>query len=196
MSDNFVMRMVELYDGLFALDEKDECDLYLDLGRQFLADGRPTEALQLFRKATVIQPDAPAAWVEMGRHYLIRKAPKAALTALNKALDLGVESAEVHRCLAEALVLQDRFEEAEDELEIGLELDPESPECWFDVGLLRDARGDFDLAVEAFTKAADLEPDKVSHHQRLGFALESAGRRSEAIVSFKAALKLESAAGR
>jgi len=105
---------------------------------------------------------------------------------------VGVESARVHRCLADALVLLDEVETAEAELERGLEIDPESHECWHELGVISDGRGDFEKAVVAFGRAVELAPQRIAYHQRLGFALESIGRRKDAIESFKAALKLES----
>lgn len=192
ISDNLVSRVVDFYDGLFDLESEDQGQLYLDLGRQLMADGRPDEALQLFRRATRARPEDPAGWVELGRHYLRRKAPKAAVTALEKALETGIESAKIHRCLADALQQQDKLAEAEVELERGLALDPDSPECWFDIGVLRDTRGELEPALDAFARAVSLAPKRIPYHQRLGFALESVGRRKDAIESFKAALDLES----
>jgi tetratricopeptide (TPR) repeat protein len=192
ITDNLITRVVGFYDGLFDLEREEEGQLYIELGRQLIADGRPDDALQLFRKATVVQPEDPAGWIELGTHYLQRKAPKAAIGALEKALEVGVESAKVHRCLAQALQELGDLAEAEAELERGLTLDAESAECWFELGIVRDARADFERAVEAFAKAVELAPHRMSHHQRLGFALESAGRRKDAIESFKIALKLES----
>jgi tetratricopeptide (TPR) repeat protein len=196
VTDNFIASLVALYDKVFALDQKDEGKLYLEMGRDLAQDGRTDEALGAFRKATRLQPEDAHGWIEIGKLHLSRHAPEAAIKALRTALELDASNAQVHAELAEALTQQEKHEEAIIELERAVAVDPESSECWYRIGLLRDKCGNFSEAVDAFGKAVELAPEKVGYRQRLGFSLESLGRREDAIQCFKLALEMETSAKR
>jgi tetratricopeptide (TPR) repeat protein len=191
VSDNLMNRVLRIYDGLFALDRRDQADIYLQMGKELSQRGRLEDAVETLRKALELKPDEPLALLEIGSVHLRRGAPQAALEALEKARSLGQPSYRLHTLLVETLTRQDRNEEALAELECALKIRPRSAENHYRLGVVLDRLGRFEEAVGAFEKAIELAPDQVVYYQTLGFTLESMGRRRAAITCFKRALELE-----
>ncbi len=197
MSDNLVAKAVEAYDRLFALDVRDQAEIHLQMGADLAQDGNVRGAIAALRKALQLRPDDAQIRVRLGELYLTRRhAPEAALREFVAAAEQGADDAKLHLMKAEALSSLERHEEAVVALERALELDPQSAEASYRLGVALDAAGEFKSAVQAFRYAIELAPHEVVYHQSLGLTLESAGRRREAIRSFKRALELERRQGR
>jgi tetratricopeptide (TPR) repeat protein len=195
LADNLVRKAVTTYDRTFLLPDDDQADIYLDLGRRLLHDGKVSEALEAFRKASTVRPDDPAPLFELGMLQARRGALEAAMQALEKARALGQSSYKLHMTLAEVFTRQEKHDQAIEELENALRLRKDIPEIPYRLGVSLSRAGRCEEAIDAFELAIDLAPHDVSYHQSLGFALESATRRSEAVECFKRALELEHAAG-
>jgi serine/threonine protein kinase/Flp pilus assembly protein TadD len=120
-------------------------------------------ALQMFNRAIAIDPDFAVAYAgiaDISSHrYLYMEEAQVHLDraeeASLKALELAPELAETHASRGLALVLQERFEEAERELETAIRLDPKLFEahyfyaraCWHQ-GKLEEAARHFEAAME------------------------------------------------
>lgn len=191
LSENLVTRAVNAYDKLFALEPADQGDIYLQMGKELAQRGVFDEAVEVLRKALELRPDDVEASVELGLVHMQRKAPQAAAQALEQAKRVGKPSHRVSKALAEAYIALERFDEALEELDIALRLEPDVAESYYQLGVVLDRLGRFPEALKAFDVAIDLDPAEVVYHQSLGFTLESMGRRKEAIKQFKKALELE-----
>lgn len=195
LSDNLVRKAVTVYDRLFLLEEGDQAEIYLELGRQLVRDGKPQDAIEAFRKASSVKPEQSAPLVELGLLHASRGALEAAAQAFQKAKGLGQPSYKLHMSLADVLTQQAKYEEAVEELENALRLRKDIAEIPYRLGVALSRTGRCEEAIDAFELAIEIAPQEVAYHQSLGFALESVSRRPEAVECFKRALELEHAAG-
>ncbi|MHB8530416.1 MAG: TPR end-of-group domain-containing protein, partial [Caulobacteraceae bacterium] len=141
-------------------------DLYL-MARQFyvsgnLGDLRREEAiLRLCRRAIEIDADYGRAWALMARvqtslHFRYGRAGDDGLAAAERALRLEPDLAEPHAVKARHLREQGRYNEAFAEIEIALELDPESYEVNLSAGYVNFRQRRFAEAIRFYEKAAAL----------------------------------------
>jgi tetratricopeptide (TPR) repeat protein len=195
LSENLVNRAVGAYDRLFALEPRDRGEIYIQMGKELAQRGNVPDALEAFRKARELCPHDLDTLIEIGLLQLERGAAQAAVQAFEQAKTLGPPSHRLHKALADALIVLERYEEALSELESALRLEPNVADHYYQLGIALDRLGRYQDAVKAFEIALQLGPNEVVYHQSLGFSLESMGKRSEAIRCFKRALELERAPG-
>jgi tetratricopeptide (TPR) repeat protein len=191
LSDNLVAKAVNVYDRLFALDQRDEVEIYLEMGKDLVREDKLDEALVALRKVLASRPDHGDALFEVGLIHLRRGAPHAAVEILTKAKASGRKNHRLHLHLAEALLRQDKLDEALVELDEALAFKPSEPDVHYRRGVILDRLERYGEAVQSFESAIQLSPSEVRYHQTLGFTLETLGRRSDAIKCFKRALELE-----
>ncbi|MGB0679395.1 MAG: tetratricopeptide repeat protein [Polyangiales bacterium] len=86
---------------------------------------------------------------------------------------------------------QERFEEAAGLYREALVLDAEQPEALYNLGFLSLEDGDAATAVTWFQKALDADPSFADAHFNLAMALEESQREAQAIVHWRAYLRLE-----
>jgi tetratricopeptide (TPR) repeat protein len=117
-----------------ALDEyRRITDLYPDLmqpynnsGRILLALGRHDEAVEMFEKATVADPqNSIPLWNLSYIHTTIRRDPYSGEDVARRLVELGPEIASHHASLGWTLLCQERYEEAIAVLQKAVELDPQ-----------------------------------------------------------------------
>jgi len=70
---------------------------------------------------------------------------------------------------------------------------PESADAWWLMGWVRECRGEWEQAEEAYRKGADLGPDIAALHNNLGWALQILGRPEEAIAPLQRAVEIDPA---
>lgn len=94
----------------------------------------------------------------------------------------------VHRDLSIVYRLQRRLDEAEEQLERALELEPDDPRSWLQLTLLHLQRGDFEPAQRAADQARELSPGDPSTHHAAGLVARARGDRREAERELRSAL--------
>jgi adenylate cyclase len=146
-------------------DNVEAYNLYL-MARQFLLNGnrgdpRASETiLRLCLRATEIDPGYARAWALMANAQtslrFVHGRPDDGLAAAERALSLDPGLAEAHAVRARHLFRLSRQDEADAEIEIALQLDPESYEVNDSAGLLCLRERRFADAVGYYAKAAAL----------------------------------------
>src|SRR5512141_3023964 len=175
-------------------------DYYLR-GRQYFHQLRRKSleyAKQMFNKATDIDPEYARAWAGIAdcysllytyfdaREFNLRQADIASM----KALDLEPELAESHAARGLAVSLFKKYEEAEQEFETAMKLDPKLFEAAYWFARSRQAQGSYEEAVKLFERAAALRPEDYQTAGFLGQALISLGRREDAMACYRRQVKL------
>ena len=89
------------------------------------------------------------------------------------------------RLLGQSLMKQGRLEDAEKQLRLGLELQPDFPQLYEDLGSVLAMQQKFEEAIPLFRKALRLEPQLPLAHKKLGRALVAVGRGEEADQHFE-----------
>jgi tetratricopeptide (TPR) repeat protein len=177
----------------------------LRLGEAQVDAGRPREAEVTYRAALELDPESAAAEVGLGRVAYDAGRTEEAIERFRRALELQPRADTIHYRLGLAYRRLGDREAAREHLarNRGEPVRFEDPLVDGLTGLLQGsaihlqqgndlmARGAWDLAVEAYGRAAARSPDDPLIQHNLGLALARAGRRSEAIERFRRAVTLD-----
>jgi tetratricopeptide (TPR) repeat protein len=89
------------------------------------------------------------------------------------------------RVLGHALMKQERFGDAEEQLRLALSLQPDHPQLYEDLGSVLAMQHRYDDAIPLFEQAVKLEPRLPLAHKKLGQALAAVGRGRDADDHFE-----------
>ena len=87
--------------------------------------------------------------------------------------------------LCHALARQEKFKEAEDQIEFALKITPDYARLYEDLGNLKGLQRDYEAAITAFQRAVQLDPRLATAHKRLAQTLIAAGRADEVDDAFE-----------
>jgi Flp pilus assembly protein TadD len=154
---------------------------------------RATQAKQLYEAILTAAPDDPQALAGLGEAEILLSDYDAALEHSRKAAELAGERpdlvARARQNAGIALLLTNRPEQAERELEAAVELDPMSWRAWSALGRARDARRAWAEAGTAYERALALAPDEATVLNNFGMSKLSAGDHEGAAALFVRALE-------
>jgi tetratricopeptide (TPR) repeat protein len=191
VSDNLVSRAVNAYDRLFGLDQEEASEIHYELGKRLAEEDRLEESVSALRNVLRARPHHAEALYELGKVQLRRGASRAAVEALQRAKTAGLKSTKLRLLLAEALVSDEKFQEALKETEAALKTEPDVADIHYRHAMVLDRLERHAEAAAVLENAIRIAPHEVRYHQSLGFTLESLGRREDAVRSFKRALEFE-----
>ncbi len=111
---------------------------------------------------------------------------------LKEAVEKKPESAVAHLNLGTFLLLnKQNAKEAEKEMRLAVELNPDYDKAWVNLGGLHLARWEFEACVEANKKAIAINPKLVEAHYNLGLGFLYLKDVDEMIACFKRVLELD-----
>jgi serine/threonine-protein kinase len=93
--------------------------------------------------------------------------------------------------VADALRLQNRFEEAIEYYKKAIELDRNYSRAYSDLGLILQTQGQFDEAIHCHQTSLQIDPDYVWAHYNLANALGARGRLNEAYEHFEEVIRVD-----
>jgi tetratricopeptide (TPR) repeat protein len=125
---------------LIAADPSD-ADAWFELGNTLRGAGQLQPAAEAMRQALAIETGHALARHNLGALLRRLGQPEAALAELEQAARSGLRKPELHLARAQALQDLGRFDEAEEALEAGLQLNPAHVDCHVALGHLRYMRG-------------------------------------------------------
>ena len=178
-------------------DDVQAYDFYLR-GRQFFRQSRRKSldyAGQMFERAVAVDPEFALAWAgiadSISLTHMYYPSSGADLgradEASARALELDPELAEAHGARGFALLQLKRFEEAEEEFQAAIQLDPSQFEALYFYARGCFSQGRLEDAARLFREASEVRED----YQAVFFAaqaLEALGREGEAIEGYRNAL--------
>jgi tetratricopeptide (TPR) repeat protein len=156
-----------------------------------LSAGRADQGEALVRAALSETPDDANALYLLARITLGRRQPSEAVRLLQRALNLGGDTAAYHGLLGQALMAQGRLEDALEGFRRAIELEPDWAEGRFLLGTALGHLGRLEDALGAFGKAAELAPGNAAVWTNLGVSFTRLGRHEDAIKSLRRALALD-----
>lgn len=122
--------------------------------------GRVDEAIAAYQRLLAVNPALPGSWYNLGWLQKQARRFEEALRSYAEALERGAgDPEEVH--LNRAVILSDhlgRPEDALEELEAALALNPDYVPALLNLGNLHEDRGDREAAREAYRRALELDP--------------------------------------
>jgi len=174
--------------------DPDRPRLHFQLASALVATGQTEPAIEAFGKEIEISEDPQVLiFSHLNRSMLFqeRKDWTASATELEAVLALEPERKPVYGDLVAMYVQSGRLDEAADTLERGEAVGFDSVTHWYSVAARLAKDGEYERAVELFTKAIALNPEHADSERALAAALEQLGREDEAIEHLKRYLELK-----
>ena len=175
-------------------------DYYLR-GRQYFHHFRRKSlefARQMFNRAIEIDPEYARAYAGVAdacsllyKYFDAREANlRQADAASRKAIDLEPDLVEAHVARAVAMSMASKFDEATEEFDKALKLDPKNFEASYWYGRMHITQGAFEEAVKLLERAELIRPDDYQIPGFLAQALNPLGRTDEAETQFRRQARL------
>lgn len=193
-------KTIDIAKELVGLGEY-SCELFLTLGKAYLATGKDDKALDAFNRAVGEDPGNLEPHLELGRLYLSKGLYQEATAEFNDVLSIDPTSIEAHYRMGVAYVRLGEFYEAIYELEKVCspaveykaieELGDEYPRALEELGTLYFHEGRAKDAVDILLKVRDLDGSTTQSELILGQALKAMDRDSEAIEAFRNSIALD-----
>lgn len=159
--------------------------------RKSLAEGKAAEAKATFEELIKEYPQEADLHLFLGISLLRLREPQAAQAAVKKALSINPNHVEARTLLGwiDSEVRGD-FEAAIKEYTRVVELRPDSPEAYNNLGVAQKRKGDLTSAADSFSNALKLKPDYSAAISNRGWVLAEQNRWSDARREFERALAI------
>ncbi len=155
-----------------------------------LENGRVPEALSLYERVCLLDPNNSEAWMMRGALLGESGQVQPAIEYLQRAVTLDPENTEAHEILGRLLAATGRPAEAARQLEAALDAEPDNAELWSLLTALHGQMKDFPAAAEAGRKAVALQPGSIDAHMNLANALRETDDLESAIRHYRTATQL------
>ena len=129
---------------------------------------------------------------DLGSAMVAQDNPRGGLTKLLEAARLDPDDPDLHQQIALVYRNLGKYRLSREHFERALELRPQSPEAWNNLGTLYLLEGKWDKAIEWFQKAADDVTYQTPQYayNNMGLAYFNKGAVEKAVSSYEEALKL------
>lgn len=169
----------------------DDVESLFTLGSIYIATGRHTDALRVFKRVELMDPDfGPELHYNLGIAYKELDNPELALEQFNTALELDPSYYECLESIGRIHFDAGRMDKAKVALSELIEVDPAHINAHHMLGIIcsRDKR--WNDAIAEFETVLMLAPDKDDALRELGLALNMNGEYEKAVTALKKALDL------
>ena len=165
---------------------------------ELMAEDKMAEAVELWRKAIVLDPDDPLAHFALATSLNKVGQQREAVEQYRQACALDTHNAAWLASLAASLAVTGNMDEAIDSWRKSLAIDPSNAEAETDLGAALFQSGKQQEGIDVVRKAVDLDPKFATARKVLGLALSQTGQLDEAVEQLQTAadLKPDSAAYR
>ena len=159
--------------------------------RKYLAEGKAAEAKATFEELLKQYPQDADLQLFLGISLLRLREPHAAEAAVKKALSIDPNHVEAWTLLGwiDSEIRGD-FDAAIKEYSKVVELRPDLPEAYNNLGVAQKRKGDLAQAAESFSKALKLKPDYSAAISNRGWVLAEQNQWSDARAEFERALAI------
>ena len=182
-------RMIE--SGL--LNDEQLAAAYNQRGLYYYSTTQRERAMSDYDAALKIQPDGPAVLTNRSLIYMEYGQNDAALSDLNKAIELLAPalSASARLYRATAFITLKDYDKALSDVDESQRLDPTDPEGYLARAVVEFARKRFDAALRAYDEYGKRRPYIAVGLVGRAMVLEATGHPTEALLAYESALKLE-----
>jgi tetratricopeptide (TPR) repeat protein len=166
----------------------DSAASYLFTARMLLRQEFDPVAEEYAQKAVALDPKLPLTHFLLGELDLFKSRVPEAIAEFQKELAINPGHAATYYKLADAYSRVQKFEDAER----SIWLDATSTGPYILMGKVLEKKGEFDLAVRALERAANMDPNNPTAHHLLGQAYRDMGKKDQAESELKLAEELQS----
>jgi tetratricopeptide (TPR) repeat protein len=129
-----------------------------DSGIALTEANRPYEAIPLFQKAIIIEPENPLLWLNLGIAQQRTGDYEEALTSFQRAIYIEDDLADAWVSMGLIYYELEQFEQAEDCYHAALCRDEHAPKTWNNLGVLYFVEGSYEEARHCFEEAISIAP--------------------------------------
>lgn len=129
-----------------------------DSGIALTEANRPFDAIPLFQKALIIQPENPLLWLNLGIAQQKTGDYREALECFKQSVYIDDEMAESWSAMGLIYFELEIFDSSEECYRAALERDSDSPKTWNNMGVLFFSQGCYEEARSCFEEALTLAP--------------------------------------
>ena len=172
------------------------------LGGLMISEGQHDQAIPLLRRGLDRATSDGTERYELLLHLGLALSPSdpiGAVACYRQALDIPLDgriSLGARLNLAARLMEQGELDEAIALTQTATQRAPEVALGWYNLGLMQRRRGDIAAALEAYSRAMELDPDNAACHQNRAVALLLGGDIEGARAAFRTAITLLETQGR
>ncbi len=138
------------------------------------------EAEQHFRKAIALNPSYATAHQWYASYLVVMGRMNEAVTEAKTAHDLEPFSLTIYSDYVRTLYYAGQLDQAQSEASKLIEMDRSFARGYYELGLVLEAQGALDRAIDSFRNALKMSPDNVTALSALGHAQALAGKKSDA----------------
>jgi tetratricopeptide (TPR) repeat protein/predicted Ser/Thr protein kinase len=182
---------ISILNELLA-SEGDAVEIHAALARAFAYKYTKTRqrqwesrALQACQRAAALDARAPSVLLALGELHVATGRCDAALTELDKAIEIRGDDYDMHLARARALEGLERYDEAEQACRRAIDRLPDDWRGYHVLGRVLFRRGSYSEALGPWRRVTELAHDNAAAQRNLGSALFRLGRYDEALVSFR-----------
>jgi tetratricopeptide (TPR) repeat protein len=129
-----------------------------DSGIALTEANRPNEAIPLFRKALIMEPENPLLWMNLGIAQQRTGNYEEALNSFQRSIFISSDLAEVWDSMGLIYYELEQFELAEECYHSALARQGDAPKTWNNLGVLYFVEGSYEEARHCFEEAVSLSP--------------------------------------
>ena len=129
-----------------------------DSGIALTEANRPYEAIPLFRRALIMEPENPLLWLNLGIAQQKTGEYGEAMESFRRAVYIDDDMADAWGSMGLIHYEMENFDTAENCFHCALERDPNSPKIWNNLGVLYFSLGSYEQARHCFEEALILLP--------------------------------------
>ncbi len=166
-----------------------DASFHVDLARALIQAGRPRNAKAALTEAIYLRQGYPIDHIELGKHYLAQGEYKSAASAFRDAIAHAPMCAIAHTNLGIAYYHLGRGDEAQEEFERSLEIQPNF-HAYLNLGTLHFQASRYGDAVDMFSGARDMKPDEYLVWGQLAHAYASSAQPDRAEDAFRRAIEI------
>jgi protein O-mannosyl-transferase len=163
-----------------------------NLGGALILEGKEEEAHPHFEAAARINPKDPMSRSNLGTYYQTHHQMREAVVQYEAAVALTSDSgllAQTYANLGAAHRALGEDEQASNNFDQSLRLNPNQFSAWFGLGLLARKQGKIEEAIADLNRSIELQPTAEAFFE-LGGSLAQAGRVPEALDAYRQALRI------
>ncbi|MCU0521796.1 MAG: tetratricopeptide repeat protein, partial [Anaerolineae bacterium] len=150
--DGSVGEAIAAYQRALDLDVN-QTELYLELARLMIYNGKPERGLEMARQALARQPESARAWALLGLAYDWLGLTGQAVAYCQKAVELDPTLPEAYAYLAEATIDDGQWSAANEAIATALRLDATNVDVLRNQAYVLENQGNYSGAIEAYRKA-------------------------------------------
>lgn len=163
-------------------------------GHALQRDGRPSEALDTYARATSLHPLFATGWLELALAQHASGNTADALRAFERSRGLDPALRGLQSAYGVSLQAVGRVGEAAAAYRMAIARSPSDAEAHFNLGTALEADGELEAALRSYRRALDLEPpDEARVHNNIGGVLSARGELDASLSAYREAVEAEPA---